>query len=415
MVLEVLPKLMNTMVVLLCDKGLEASDRAVDGYFLVWRLLAACVDAYDLHEEIHKRLSTFADSEEQRTKVAVPSLGDFIPLLSVCNVEHHSWATMAGPLLAESFDRNVLWACRANPEFSLPKNNVTGQGADERRLAATLESAKVSQRLYMFHAHFLELVKQQTADLFYGRPPYHVRKAFKGAVQAILDVASWDGFFAATRQPCPDSAELTDRLKEAVANSLRKGYHSEKTDFSRIHASGVSHILKKGETYRVSSTVSNVHLVLGSDSRSILCGACLAYEDLICTSVVHYGGRHGYGGAIYHSGDTQVDGKSKHTIDVNLKQLPSSVTRLFFTLCACGPSDLSGFNNPAIDMDDENGMPLCTYSLESAGRAPTVVMAAISRTGGGWQVTAIGLPSAVRCCGNYSTVKRDILGINLEG
>merc|ERR1712226_963322 len=224
MVLEVLPKLMNTMVVLLCDKGLEASDRAVDGYFLVWRLLAACVDAYDLHGEIRKRLSAFADREEQRSKVVVPSLGDFIPLLSVCKDEHYSWASMAGPLLAEFFDRNVLWACRANPEFSLPKNNVIGEGADERRLDAILASTKVSQRLYMFHVHFLELVKQQAADFFYGRPPCHIRNACKSAVQAILDVASWDGFFAATRQPCPDLAELTDRLKQSVASSLRKGY-----------------------------------------------------------------------------------------------------------------------------------------------------------------------------------------------
>merc|ERR1712232_133548 len=289
-----------------------------------------------------------------------------------------------------------------------------GQGADGRRLDATLESSTISHRLYMFHVHFLELVKQQSADLFYGRPPYHIRKACKSAVQAILDVSSWEGFFAATRQVCPDPAELTDRLKQSVANSLRKGYHREFTDFSRIHASGVSHILKKGESYRVSSKVSNVHLVLGSDSSHILCGACLAYEDLTCTSIVHYGSRRGYGGAIYHSGDTQVNGKSKHTINVNLKELPSSVTRLFFPLCACGCSDLSGFKNPAIDMDDENGTPLCTYSLESAGKAPTVVMAVISATGEGWQVTAIGLHSAVRCCGNYDTVKRDILGIKLN-
>jgi tellurium resistance protein TerZ len=266
----------------------------------------------------------------------------------------------------------------------------------------------------MFHVHFLELVKQQSTDLFYGRPPSHVRKACKSGIQAILDVASWEGFFFACHQPCPKAAELTDRLKQATSNSLRKGYHSENTDFSRIHASGVSHILKKGETYRVSSTVSNVHLVLGSDSAHILCGACLVYEDLSCTAVVHYGGRSGYGGAILHSGDTQVNGKSKHTIDVDLAALPSSVTRLFFTLCACGCADLSGFKNPAIDMDDENGVPLCTYSLEAAGRAPTVVMAAISRSAGGWAVTAVGLHSTVRCCGNYSTVKRDILGIKLS-
>lgn len=211
----------------------------------------------------------------------------------------------------------------------------------------------------------------------------------------------------------PEPAELTDRLKQAVGNSLKKGYHSENTDFSKVHASGVSHILRKGESYRMSSTVSDVRLVLGSDSSHILCGACLVYNDLVCTEIAHYGSRNACRGAISHSGDTMVDGKSKHTIRVDLSKLPSSVTRLFFTLCACGCNDLSGFRNPAIDMDDENGMPLCTYSLDTAGNAPTVVMAVVARVADGWQVTALGVHSAVRCCGNYSMVKRDIAKIKL--
>lgn len=413
MVLEVLPKLMNTMVVLLCDKGLEASERAVDGYFLVWRLLAACVETYGLRNEVCSRLSSFKEKEQNRCKEVLPSLGDFIPLLTVCDDARFTWATMSKELMSESLDRNVLWACRANPEFSLPKKNILGEGADADRLNATFESTKVSKRLYMFHVHFLELVTRQSYDLYYGRPPSSVRVAFKRAVQDILAVSSWDGFFAACRQRCPNSSQLTDSLKQATLNSLRRGYHSERTDFSRIHASGVSHILRKGETYRVSSTVSTVNLVLGSDSSAILCGACLVYEDLTCTHVVHYGSRQAYRGAIRHSGDTQVNGVSKHTIDIDLNALPSSANRLFLTLCSCGCTDLSGFKNPTIDMRDELGSPLCTYSLEQAGNAPTVVMAAIWRGEAGWQVTAIGQHSAVRCCGDYSVVKREIRSIKL--
>merc|ERR1712217_232650 len=321
---------------------------------------------------------------------------------------------MAKPLLEESFARSVLWVCRAHPTFALEKNNILGEGANAQRLEQTLEAVKISQRLYMFHVLFLELVEQQSADLFFGRPPKNVRAACKKGFESILEVASWDGFFAACGQPCPEPAELTDMLKNAVWISLKKGYHSERTDFTKVHASGVSHILRKGESYRVSSTVSNVRLVLGSDSSSILCGACLVYNDLICTEIAHYGSRHACGGAISHSGDTVVDGKSKHTIDVDLSCLPPSVTRLFFTLCACGCNNLSDFQNPAIDMDDENGVPLCTYSLDTAGNAPTVVMAVVARIHQGWQVTALGVPSAVRCCGNYSTVKRDIARISLD-
>jgi len=222
-------------------------------------------------------------------------------------------------------------------------------------------------------------------------------------------VDGWQGFFKACGRPCPGPAALTDILKQAVKNSLQKSYHSVNTDFSRIHASGVSHILKKGESYKIDSSVKKARLELGSDSSNILCGACLVYEDLSCKQVASYDNPWVYGGAVQHSGDMMVEGKSKHIINIDLTRVPPSVTRLFLTLCSCGCADLSCFKNPSIKMQDEaSGAPLCTYNLETAGRSPTVVMAGILRVGGAWKVTAIGAHSAVRCCGDYSQVKKDI-------
>jgi len=408
----VLPKLMNTMVVLLCDKGLAVSDRALDGYFVLWRLLGACVRAYGLEGEVRDRLLAFRDPRK-RTKAEEPSLGDFLPLISVSGQPASCWAALAQPILEETFDRNVLWACRDNPGFAAAENNQLRQGADARRLAATFATTKVSKRLLMFHASFLQLVDQQRLDLFFGRPPQHLRQAFKASVRKILDVDNWPGFFAVCGRQCPGPAAVTDLLKQATKNSLRKGYHTARTDFSRIHASGVSHVLKKGESYRVDHGVRQVRLELGSDSSMILCGACLVYEDLNCRQVVSYDQSVGYKGAVKHSGDMVVDGKSKHVIDIDLNALPAAVTRLFLTLCSCGCADLSGFRAPSIKMQGSDGQPLCQYDLEQAGRSPTVVMAAILREGGQWRVTAVGQHSPVRCCGNYSRVKQDIAAFRL--
>jgi len=411
MVLEVLPKLMNTMVVLLCDKGLGVSDRALDGYFQLWRLLLASVQTYGLQKEVSTRLLSFR-TPENRTKENVPSLGDFLPLLGVSGVAC-GWVSLAQPVLEEIFDRNVLWACRDHPEFANPSRNVLRQGADRDRLRQTFVSTAVSKRLIMFHVHFLKLVEGQTIDYFFGRPPAHLRQSFRAGVESILRVDSWPGFFAACGRLCPGPASLTDILKQATKNSRRKKYHTGQTDFRRIQAIGVRHIVKKGESYRMSTAVHQVRLELGSDSSSILCGACLLYEDLTCANVVSFDNDWAYKGAVQHSGDQQIDGKSKHVIDVDLAKLPSCVNRLFFTLCACGHSDLSAFKNPTIAIQDGNSAPLCAYTIDQAGRAPTVVMAAMERREGAWQVTAAGKRSSVRCCGDYSQVKRDIVDIRL--
>lgn len=47
----------------------------------------------------------------------------------------------------------------------------------------------------------------------------------------------------------PSEQALTDLLRWSWSSGEAKGYHSATTDFSRIHRSGVSNILLKGQTY----------------------------------------------------------------------------------------------------------------------------------------------------------------------
>ncbi len=52
-------------------------------------------------------------------------------------------------------------------------------------------------------------------------------------------------------------------LKDAVRDSVAKGYHSKHTNFSAVHSSGTSKILRKGESYTTGKDVSDVMLSLG--------------------------------------------------------------------------------------------------------------------------------------------------------
>lgn len=129
-------------------------------------------------------------------------------------------------------------------------------------------------------------------------------------------------------------------------------------------------------------TVDSVTLKLDSDSAHILCGACLLYNDRgTCEKVVCYSDRSFWGGAVQHSGDTKVDGKSVHTLKLALSKIPDEVTQLYFTLCSCGPADLSGFKDPSI-MLFENSQPdanLLEYSINQAANSLSCVMARMLR------------------------------------
>lgn len=94
MALEALPKLLNTMVVLLSDKGVHASDQALEGYATIHRLLQACVEYYPgLRKEVRRRVEQFIDRPGFRVKTKAGSLGDFIPLLAVCDA---GWCPTGG-------------------------------------------------------------------------------------------------------------------------------------------------------------------------------------------------------------------------------------------------------------------------------------------------------------------------------
>lgn len=109
----------------------------------------------------------------------------------------------------------------------------------------------------MFHAFFLRQMGKGSPkaianryDFFYGRPSPALREEFRSGCKAVLDADDWPLFFEQVGMCCPNPARLTSVLRGAVRRSLAKGYHTERTEFKKIHASGVSNILLRGDSYR---------------------------------------------------------------------------------------------------------------------------------------------------------------------
>jgi len=264
-------------------------------------------------------------------------------------------------------------------------------------------------------------------------------------VARTMAVDSWPEFFAALNVPLPTKGYVQSWLARSVANSLRKGYHRKGMDFSRVQRSGVSAILRKGESCACQPTMKAVRLEqvwrwargewIYLDA-SALCygfdGSALGLVDYSQTQSVTGLVDGGRGVAIVragsarvalrHSGDI-IDGgrkEGRHTIDIDLKALSDKVGSVFLTLSAW-TTTLDAIVRPEIrcfDPDDKSGEPLCRYELDGkpTGQQTAVTMARIwrAKAGARWQVTAIGELGMGRA-GSYNEIRRTIRGLECFG
>lgn len=381
------------------------------------RLLLALVEEFQLGKTVEARLRTFLSHASARHKDRCHALGAMTALLSVC--DSIRWTDFIRVYLEESFDRNVLWICKEFPELAevcrpAHKEDTPAGPIDMDRLEKSFAASHVSHRLCMFHAFFVNHVVRsagsshataESLDQFYGRPHNKLRGAFCAAVKRIKAVEGWPAFFQYIGLQVPTRAHLTGWLVQSLQNSRRKGYHKHGMDFSRIHRSGVSKILLKGESYAAGHRLRHVKMeeVWGTAgaNASFLDASCLAFSQSgHPLQTVDYRSRSGFGGAVKHSGDVMDAGRSegRHTIEIDLHRLPANVHSLYFTISAW-TGNLNTYTDPRVYfMDAVQDVDLCQYNLEATCKNESktaIIMCKLVRSGSSgsaqeWAVTAIG-------------------------
>lgn len=100
-------------------------------------------------------------------------------------------------------------------------------------------------------------------------------------------------------------------------------------------------------------------------------------------------------GSIRHGGDnlTGAGDGDDEVIYVDLTRLPASAAHLVFTVNSFRGQTFNEVENAfARLVDDTNQTELCRYTLTEQGRHTGVVMASMSKSSGGWKMTAHGRP-----------------------
>jgi stress response protein SCP2 len=180
-------------------------------------------------------------------------------------------------------------------------------------------------------------------------------------------VTSWPAYFSILGVASPNPAALQEILLKSIKNSKAKGYHSDRTNFSAIQASGTSSILKKGESYKASGKLKKIKMEESwgfVGGTKFLDASCLVYDErgyVKTDGLCDWSHHSAQSGAIVHSGDV-IDGAKctgKHTIRVNLLQLPATVKALYFTMTAFS-GNLTDIKQPFVRFtDEESDEELC--------------------------------------------------------
>jgi ubiquitin-protein ligase/predicted RNA-binding protein with RPS1 domain len=240
MIFEVIPKLMNSQVVLLSSGQLWRCQKALEGYFAYHHLLLHCMRAYPvLRVELEKKLQAFFLEPKAREKSQVHNIGEFICLLSVS--DEFDWDKLGVLILEEVFDRNALWVLKQAPNLGdLGASSVH----DQVRLRTSFRATIVSLRLLMFQVAFLQLVKPphvhgpgcglcsaascalDRKDRCKGIPsPGEAEWLFDRCLE-ILSVEDYDGFLALVGAAPMTTSDVARWLRRSVLRSTEKGYHN---------------------------------------------------------------------------------------------------------------------------------------------------------------------------------------------
>lgn len=239
MILDVIPKLMNSQVVLLSSGQLWRCQKALEGYFAYHHLLLHCLQAYpSLRRSVEAKIRAFSEDASARTKERVPNLGEFLCLLSVSDA--FGWDDLGIAILEEAFDRNVLWILKQHPHLGDLSDALVSNG----RLRKSFRANVVSLRLLMFQVAFLQLARpahmHETGaapcraascmlahkDRCKGLPGPGQAEWLFGRCLDILAVEDYSEFLDLVGVSALEDAEMCRWLRRSVLRSISKGYHN---------------------------------------------------------------------------------------------------------------------------------------------------------------------------------------------
>lgn len=235
-ILEVMPKLLMTMVVDMMSEATHTSILALRGFAYFVRLFRFML--YQYPEEVKKaqlKVEAFVRDPANRIKDNTPNLGDLLGISLV--LDNFDWPKFMDAYLGEQLDRNVFWILQAIPELDEKNADKKGGDAelDENRAEVSFKAQTVGYYITLYYNAFQTTVLKafngentkfdKQVDAHYGRLAEEMEDDLQGQCENIRRVKNFFQYYAMLGQTKPTPEDMNNRLKQAVANSRAKGYH----------------------------------------------------------------------------------------------------------------------------------------------------------------------------------------------
>ena len=210
------------------DMSVQLSEKVLLGYCQLNHILLYYTKKYpEIEKMANEKIDEFLNKPEKRNKKTIPELGSLIILLSISN---RTWKDLCYDYFIESCERGVLWTLKKCPQLS----KLNDSEISHFRINTTFKTSIVARRLMMFQAYFLTNISKPNGktwkdllseyELTMGTPSSEQKLDLHRRCKKILQVDNFEDFFEFCYMNLIDKKELTAILKNAVANSEKKGY-----------------------------------------------------------------------------------------------------------------------------------------------------------------------------------------------
>jgi hypothetical protein len=236
MSLYVLSSVMNNNVVEVMNakNNLSANDKFIDGYFAFYRLLLQVKKEYpNISTIADKKIETFLQSSNNRSKNTVPNLGDWLILLLVSN--KYKWTNVSSTFIEECDARNVFWYVQGNYNNPAKCPELSNTTVTTGRCTKVFDATQTSRNLVCFQTKFLSIAEQYNIahlDSQNGLTDDNTKKLLKDVHTKISEIKNWNGYFTWNNMKEISEGDRCSQLINAVKSSQERGYHGNQQNNS---------------------------------------------------------------------------------------------------------------------------------------------------------------------------------------